>query len=203
MVKHLVALLSFVAFIDVRVVVVAAQAIDVMKVVQEAADTMAIAKFAALSTKAADGTINGRIIYPKPPNATGSSPDLLYIYFATSKYSRKYKEIDANPNSTLVYYEDAGKGEVTLKGSAVICNATEAKEQFYDKWYRSYPQGPETPMYTLIRFETKRLEFASYVRFHVDEGNSRQDWRPLTLERPSGGQWQYIAPPPALQEIEL
>merc|ERR1712217_756899 len=107
---------------------------------------------ATLATIAADGTINGRVVYPKPPNSSiGEAEDLSAVRFATLTGSRKYKEIQANPLATLVYYDDSGKGEVTLKGVVHICNASEATAGWYDRWKRTYPEGPATPSYTLLR----------------------------------------------------
>mmetsp|Transcript_1257 Transcript_1257/g.3557 ORF Transcript_1257/g.3557 Transcript_1257/m.3557 type:complete len:193 (-) Transcript_1257:10-588(-) len=173
----------------------AGQSKDVADVVQDAANTMKIAKFATLATVASDGSINGRMVYPRPPNATGEPPDIRFVHFATNRHSRKYREVLANPQATLVYYDDAGKGEVALKGTVVVCNTTEATQGWYDRWRSNYPLGPETPMYSLLRFEVRILEFVSYVRYCVDEGGNRSDWRPLTLERIDGGDWQYVAPP--------
>lgn len=170
--------------------------IDVDTVVREAADTMRIAKFATLATAAADGTISGRMVYPKPPNASlGESPTLHFVRFATLSNSRKFQEIAANPRATLVYFDEGGKGEVTLKGSVHVCNASEATEGWYDRWKATYPKGPETPFYSLLRLETTSLEFVSYLRYKVDEGGARPDWRPLTLQRAPGGDWQYVPPP--------
>lgn len=175
---------------------------NVDTIVREAAETMHIAKFASLATLASDGTISGRMIYPKPPNASlGESPDLHFVRFATLSQSRKFKEIQANPNATLVYFDDAGKGEVTLKGVLQVCNASEAAEGWYERWKSNYPQGPATPFYTLLRLETTALEFVSYRRFKVDEGGKRPDWRPLTLRRSPGREWQYIAPAEVVDHV--
>mmetsp|Transcript_134296 Transcript_134296/g.237600 ORF Transcript_134296/g.237600 Transcript_134296/m.237600 type:complete len:214 (-) Transcript_134296:40-681(-) len=180
-----------------------ASAVDVSEIVREAAQTMRIAKFATLATMAADGTISARMVYPKPPNATlGESPDLHFVRFATLSHSRKFKEIQAHPQATLVYYDDAGKGEVTLKGVVSVCNSSEATQGWYDRWKSNYPQGPATPFYTLLRLEATSIEFVSYVRYSVDEGKKRSDWRPLTLWRrsPDSG-WQYSPPPPDPAEM--
>uniref|UniRef100_A0A7S1KWU0 Pyridoxamine 5'-phosphate oxidase N-terminal domain-containing protein n=1 Tax=Alexandrium catenella TaxID=2925 RepID=A0A7S1KWU0_ALECA len=171
--------------------------VDVERVVREAADTVRITKFATLATIASDGSISGRVIYPKPPNASfGESPDLHFVTFATLSPSRKYAEIEANPQATLVYFDDAGKGEVTLKGVIRICNSTEAADGWYGPWKRNYPEGPATPFYALLRLQVTALEFVSYARYGIDEGSGRSDWRPLTLRRPLGGDWSYEPPPP-------
>lgn len=185
---------------------VAAQepAVDVDEVVRQAAETMRISKFATLATIAADGTISGRMVYPKPPNATlGESPNLYFVRFATLSHSRKFKELQANPHATLVYYDDAGKGEVTLKGVVSVCSPSEAAEGWYNRWKSNYPQGPATPFYTLLRFESTSLEFVSYLRYSVNEGQNRSDWRPLTLSRrPSpDSAWEYNRPPPDPAEV--
>lgn len=151
-----------------------------------------------------DGTISGRIVYPKPPNVTlGEAPDLSSVRFATLNHSKKYKEIQANPAATLVYYDDAGKGEVTLKGFVHVCNASEAAEGWYDRWKHTYAEGPSTPYYTLLRLEATSLEFVSYVRYKVDEGGNRSDWRPLTLIRQLGSYWKYEAPSMSSQGEEI
>lgn len=172
-----------------------ASLIDVQKIVEDATGTAQLAKFATLSTMALDGTISARVVYPKPPNASlGEMTDLSLIHFATLDQTRKYKEIQANPTATLVYYDDAGKGSVTLKGDVRICSKSEAAKGWYDRWKHNYPEGPATPHYTLLRLESKKLEFISYVRYQVDEGGNRSDWRPMTLEMQAGS-WQYEAPP--------
>lgn len=176
---------------------------EVSRIVDEASETMRIAKFATLATRALDGTINARMIYPKPPNASiGESPSLHFVRFATSSQSRKFKELQANPNATLVYFDDAGKGEVTLKGVIRVCNSTEATQGWYDRWKANYPEGPATPFYTLLRFEATDLEFVSYVRYEVNEGSHRSDWRPLTLLRSLNGDWRYSPPLLKSQAVE-
>lgn len=178
--------------------------IEVARIVQDAADTARIAKFATMASMGLDGTISGRIVYPKPPNASlGESPDLSVVRFATLNHTRKFKEIQANPSVTLVYYDDAGKGEVTIKGVVLVCNASEAAAGWYDRWKHTYAEGPATPNYALLRLEATSLEFVSYVRFKVDEGGNRSDWRPLTLKRQPGSEWRYVAPALPKQITEL
>lgn len=170
--------------------------VDVARIVRQAADTVYIAKFATLSTMAFDGSISSRVIYPKPPNASlGESPELHVVSFATNNRSRKFGEIMANSQATLVYYDDGGRGEVTLKGHVRVCSIDEARKGWYARWQSSYSDGPDTPFYSLLRMEATDLEFVSYSRFHVDEGGCRRDWRPLTLRREAGVPWAYRAPP--------
>mmetsp|Transcript_115056 Transcript_115056/g.245783 ORF Transcript_115056/g.245783 Transcript_115056/m.245783 type:complete len:176 (+) Transcript_115056:74-601(+) len=149
------------------VVGVAREDINVSHVVRDAQATVAVAKFATLATLASDGTINARVVYPKPPHEhLGESPELHFIRFPAMAEGKKYKEVLANPNATLVYYDDAGKGEVTLKGRVAVCSSTEATEGWDESWRTNYPQGPQTPGYKLLRFETHALEFVSIDRFY-------------------------------------
>mmetsp|Transcript_69888 Transcript_69888/g.167759 ORF Transcript_69888/g.167759 Transcript_69888/m.167759 type:complete len:175 (+) Transcript_69888:87-611(+) len=168
---------------------------DVTQLVAQAAETMAIAKFATLSTQSGDGSISSRLVYPTPPTAEGESPHLHFVHLGTNKGSRKFKEIAGNPQATLLYFDQEGFGVVTLKGTIIVCDEEEATARFQADWKRNYPEGSKTDFYSLLRFEVLHMEFISYKRFNVDEGNLRpQDWRPLTLARQSGSAWEYVAP---------
>lgn len=172
-----------------------AGAIDVQKVVREAAATATAAKFASLSTWAADGSIDSRIIWPKPPNATETAQDMSQVFFATNSRSLKYQELLANPHATLVYFDPASMGEVTIKGLASQMDKADAVKEWYPDWAPNYPEGPETPWYVLFSVQAQLLQFVSAAD-HVDEGSKRTDWRPLTLVRSRDSSWQYSPPPP-------
>ena len=171
-------------------------AIDVPTLVAEAAETIRIAQYATLSTFGTDGSIKSRVVWPKPPNASLSeSPDLHFLSFATKNGTRKVHEILANPRATLIYYDEAGGGEVSIMGTMRVCDRAEGTEGFWDVWEPFYEGGPACPDYVLLRLEASDLEFVSYDRFHVDEGTGRPDWRPLTLHRSPTAQWEYVPPP--------
>eukprot|EP00472_Partenskyella_glossopodia_P008324 CAMPEP_0197534540 /NCGR_PEP_ID=MMETSP1318-20131121/47510_1 /TAXON_ID=552666 /ORGANISM="Partenskyella glossopodia, Strain RCC365" /LENGTH=158 /DNA_ID=CAMNT_0043091853 /DNA_START=52 /DNA_END=525 /DNA_ORIENTATION=+ len=151
---------------------------------------MDIAKYASLATLARNqkGTINSRIIFPKPTNAT-AAPKLEKIYFATNVHSRKYQELsptypDKKPATiNLCYYDTQGVGYVSIRGVAYECDKSESTKEYWDGWDAVYPDGSSTDFYTLIRIVPDHIEFASYNRFHVDTGRNRSDWAPFTLTR--------------------
>mmetsp|Transcript_29270 Transcript_29270/g.71372 ORF Transcript_29270/g.71372 Transcript_29270/m.71372 type:complete len:211 (-) Transcript_29270:126-758(-) len=151
----------------------------------EVKTTMDIARFASLATfSKSSPDINSRVIFPKPTNVT-DAPQLEKVYFATNKYSRKFAEISPSTRVNILYWDSEGVGYVTLRGEASICDADEAQAGWWSGWDHVYPEGPSTEFYTLIRVVPDWIEFASYDRFHVDEGRNRTDWRPLTLVRES------------------
>ncbi|GAB5367275.1 hypothetical protein AAMO2058_001216200 [Amorphochlora amoebiformis] len=152
--------------------------------------TMDIAVVATLSTFSIDAStpnINTRIVFPKPTNVT-QAPELEKVYFATNKYSRKFAEMAPGPNGelsrvNLLYWDPEGVGYVSIRGAALRCEDEEGDENYWDGWDQVYKQGPKTSFYNLIRIIPDHIEFESRDRFHVDLGDNRTDWRPLTLVR--------------------
>mmetsp|Transcript_14533 Transcript_14533/g.27427 ORF Transcript_14533/g.27427 Transcript_14533/m.27427 type:complete len:86 (-) Transcript_14533:398-655(-) len=83
-------------------------------------------------------------------------------------------------------------GYVALRGTALECDPEEATKEFWSGWINVYPEGPSTSFYALLRIVPDHIEFASYDRFHVDEGSNRTDWRALTLLRNETGNWTLL-----------
>lgn len=160
--------------------------------VAEMVSTMNYAKFATLSTLAANndakGDINSRIVWPKPANASEDNDEIRYVYFATTNYSRKFEELSPagrgpKPRVNMLYWDLSGQGYVSIRGKALICDEALAREEYYDEWKFVYPEGPDTPWYRLIRIVPDHIEYLSYQRYDVDVGGARPDWMPLTIER--------------------
>lgn len=143
--------------------------------------------------------INSRVVSPKPlPHVDGPS-SFAQIFIDTNNLSRKYQEIEAaatygGARVSLIHYDVDGIGYVSMRGSATICSASEARQEWWDGWTPFYPNGANTSFYSVIRFEPDWMEIVSAGRLNVGAG--RADWLPVSLKR-SSGLWDVeVAPLP-------
>ena len=153
--------------------------------------TIAAAANAILATHAEPGggasagaplDINARVVSPKPlPNLTNAS-GLGVVYVDTNSLSRKYYEISESNRTrvNLLWYDRDGVGYVSLRGDASICSPEVARREWWDGWKEFYPNGSDTPFYSVIRVEPDWLEIVSVGRFNVQSG--RADWLPVALQ---------------------
>lgn len=181
---------------------VAEENINVSTMLQEARGSANAAANAILATLASSGdNINTRVVSPKPLASFGAlnatSDGIATVYVDTNSFSRKYKEIQsAGPKGArvnLIYFDSAGVGYVSLRGTAVICAPDEAKREYWSGWDAFYPDGSSTAYYSLIRIEPDWMEFVSVARYNVQ--SNRSDWAPPSLSRVDGT-WHIEIPAP-------
>eukprot|EP00041_Stephanoeca_diplocostata_P016176 m.315895 g.315895 ORF g.315895 m.315895 type:complete len:315 (+) comp20282_c0_seq6:61-1005(+) len=183
---------------------------NVTLILSEAVIAMGWASNAILATPRGGDTldINARVMSPKTVDNITDEGGLSVIYIDTNNLSRKYKEITSagghvggsGARVNLMYYDTLGTGYVAFRGGAVICNTTEAKQEYWAAgWDAFYPNGSATPYYSLIKFQPDWMEIVSTGRFDIQSG--RADWAPPSLERVDG-KWRVEvpvapSPPPA------
>merc|ERR1712166_313949 len=171
---------------------------NVSQLLEEIIQTMKIVPSAILSSRSIDGAdISSRVMSPKPPLPSNDPKEALReILIDTNIFSRKVKELAAAPRANLIYYDDAGDGYVSLKGSTSLCIHPEAVAQYWDGWDPFYPNGSSTANYAVLKFLPDQIEFVSTFRFKVGAG--RSDWLPPTLVRKQGSWVEQVpaTPPP-------
>lgn len=125
-----------------------------------------------VTTAGADA--DARIIDPFTPDAD------LTIWFATNPSSRKVQQITRNPRVTLVYFDAAAKGYVTLKGTATLVrDAKEKSARWKDDWAGMYKDKNHGDDYLLVRVVPDTLEVVSVALGMINDATT---WRPVTLK---------------------
>lgn len=81
------------------------------------------------------------------------------VWFATSKSSRKVEEIGKNPQVTVCFLDLEGSAYAQLFGTAQIVEDKATKEEFWDKEWEEYWEGPEDPDYVLLYVEVHKAEY--------------------------------------------
>jgi general stress protein 26 len=141
-------------------------------VISVARDLMSAARYSTFVTLDAQGQPQARIVDPLPPEAG------LSVYVATNPLSRKVNEILKDPRVTLLYFDAARPGYVTLIGRAVLVTGAEKQAHHKKEWQSFFPrEKPET--YTLYRIVPSRLEVVSAKD---GLGGDPLTWRPAIVE---------------------
>jgi len=143
-------------------------------IIEAARDIMVAAGPGALITVGPDGSPQARIMDAFPPESN------LTVWMGTNRGTRKVDEIRANPKVTLIYFDPANPGYVTLIGTARLVDDPEEKRaRFKDAWKAYYPEGPEGDDFLLIEFVPGRLEVVS-VKHGV--ASDPLAWKPAIVE---------------------
>lgn len=126
-------------------------------------DTMIIAakeiikgtSYCGLATVDASGQPQMRTMNPFPVN------DELITWFATSRTSRKVKEIKSNPK-VCVYYADhsSAKGYVSITGTAEVIDDKELLVKMKRDYWSGIPNWETT--FVLIKIVPKTMEVVNY-----------------------------------------
>jgi zinc protease len=161
----------------------AAQGPDRETTLRAAREIIASARYAALITRADDGTLQARTIDPFAPEAD------FTIWFATNPRTRKVTEIRADPRVTLYWFDPAVEGYVTLKGTArLVDDAEEKRRRWKPEWAPFYPDREHS--YLLVAVRPQRMEVVSPR--HGITGDA-VTWRPPLVEfppsEPASGEW--------------
>jgi general stress protein 26 len=88
----------------------------------------------------------------------------LTIWFATSAASNKVRQIKANHEVVVKFYDD-GKLFKAI-GTADVMEDQRSKDELWEEdWTRYWPAGKEDPDYCLLKIRPRE---ASYLDMHVD-----------------------------------
>ena len=143
-------------------------------IVEAARDIMVAAGPCALVTIGPDGSPQARVMDAFPPQ-----PDLT-VWMGTNRETRKVAEIRADPRVTLIYFDPANPGYVTLVGTArLVDEAAEKRARFKDAWADYYPGGPEGDDYLLLEISPQRLEVVSVMH---EIASDPLAWKPAIIE---------------------
>jgi general stress protein 26 len=127
-----------------------------------AREIMKATPYCALVTIDSTGRPQVRTMNPFPLG------DEMVIWFATSRKSRKVKEINNNPN-VCVYYADhtTAKGYVTISGTAVILDDKELLVKMKRDYWKGIPNWQDR--FVLIKITPQKLDVINYA--HGISGN--------------------------------
>lgn len=147
------------------------------EIIAAARDIVQKARYCSLITIAGDGHAQARIVDPLEPDAD------FTIWIATNPLTRKVREIQRNPRTTVLCFDAATSGYVTIVGrAALVTDATEKQKHWKDDWAAIYPKGARDGDFMLIRVTPLRLEIVSESRGMVGDPKT---WRPLAIDFPT------------------
>lgn len=136
------------------------------------------AAFCFLITTAESGALNARLMQPFAPESE------LAVCFGASEDSRKVRELQHNPRSTLAYQLPAEGAYVTLQGEARLETDVAARERYWrESFIAFWPAGLAGSDYAVLRFQPERIEL-----MHLDDGVAPEPrgLRPAVLMRTDG-----------------
>ena len=132
------------------------------------------ARYATMVTMAGAGAPDARIVDPFAPETD------FTIWVATNANSRKAAQLVKDPRVTLVYFDAANKGYVTLKGTAALVrDAKEKSAHWKEQWAGMYKNKNLGDDYLLVRIVPDTLEVVSVALGMI---NDPATWRPVTLK---------------------
>jgi len=127
--------------------------------------------YCALVSMDSTGGISVRTMNPFPPDEN------MIVWMATNKHTRKYFEIQKNPNVTL-YYADHSKadGYVSIKGKAELVDDMSIKLKMKrDYWEQAFPDFNDL---ILIKVIPEKLEVINYKH---KLNNAAVTWDPPSI----------------------
>ncbi len=146
------------------------------KVLTVARDVIRGARYAVLVTIAQDGQPQARIVDPFAPE------DDLTIWVGTKPVTRKVADVRRDSRVTLLYFDAAAKGYVSLIGKAeVVSDAAERTRHWKQEWAGMYKDGSSGDDYVLIRIRPTRLEIVSPRAGLISDPDT---WLPVTIDVP-------------------
>lgn len=85
---------------------------------------------------------------------------LREFWFCSNTSSRRVGQIQANPASSLYFFDEQTFQGLMLTGRAFVSYDDAKRQEFWqDGMERYYPQGPQDPDFALIRFEAEHGNF--------------------------------------------
>jgi general stress protein 26 len=146
-------------------------------IIAAARDIVRQARYCSLMTIAEDGHAQARIVDPLEPD-----PDFT-MWIATNPLTRKVREIQRNPRTTVLCFDAATSSYITIVGRARLVTDVTAKEKRWKaEWAAIYPKGPRDGDFMLIRLTPSRLEIVSESRGMVGDPKT---WLPLAIHFPA------------------
>ena len=144
------------------------------EIIRAATAIIAKAHYAALVTIGEKGQPQARPVDPFAPEKD------LTIWIATKATTRKVDQISADPRVTLMYFDPANPGYVTIIGTAkVVRDPAEKAKHWKEEWTAFYKNKNRGDDYLLIRVTPTHLEMVSTADGLM---NDPKNWRPIMLE---------------------
>lgn len=129
------------------------------------------------------GEINARLMHPFEPDGE------FNIWLGASPHSRKVQEVLKQNNVTLAFLNPRSTAYVTIIGRAALDSNIELKRKYWRAyWTDTYPGGPETNEYILIKVTAYRIELMNFAESALPQPYGL---KPMGLER-KGRAWTVI-----------
>jgi general stress protein 26 len=137
-------------------------------------DLMRASRYCTLATLDEHGQPQARVVDPFPPEADMS------VWMATKSASRKVAQLRKNPRATLLCFDAAKQGYVSLLGKATLVDApAEKAKRWKPEWKPFYDDENRGADYLLIRLRPARLEVLSPAHGLT---NDARTFQPLSIE---------------------
>jgi general stress protein 26 len=144
------------------------------QILQAAIDLMRAARYCTFITVDDGGQPQARVVDPFLPEQD------MTVWVATRPVTRKVAQIRKNPRVTLLCFDAAKQGYVTLLGTAALVDdAGEKAKRWKPEWKAFYEDENRGQDYMLIRVKPTRLEILSPAH---GLGNDPRTWQPVSLE---------------------
>ena len=143
-------------------------------------------EFAILSNVNEEGGVSSRMIQPFPVEIDSVTSDPC-IFFNTNLFSRKVKQIRANPKCTITYVNPKEMAYVTWQGEVVqVQDKMAAKKHWRDWLLVFYPEGPDGHRFSTWTMRPDKIQVVS-----VTEGvvSGREDWKSPEVVKNEMGKW--------------
>jgi general stress protein 26 len=145
-----------------------------VQILKTAAEIMDAARYCTFVTVDEEGQPRARVVDPFPPESD------MTVWMATKAGTRKVAQIRKNPRATLLCFDGARKGYVTLLGTAAVDEDPAQKaKRWKPEWKDFYDDENRGPDYMLIRMKPSRLEILSPAD---GLGNDPRTWLPVSLD---------------------
>lgn len=146
------------------------------RVLVAAQQLMQRSRYCTFVTLGRDGHPQARIVDPFAPERD------MTIWIATNPLTRKVEEIKRDPRVTLLYFDSAGPGYVTMLAKAeLVSDPAEKARHWKDDWVAFYADKNRGADFALIRCKPIRLELVSYAHGLL---NDPKTWRPISIDFP-------------------
>ena len=143
------------------------------QVLKIAAEVMQAARYCTFVTVDEEGQPRARVVDPFAPEKD------MIVWMATKATTRKVAQIRKNPRATLLCFDEAKKGYMTLLGTAtVVDDPAEKARRWKPEWKDFYDDENRGQDYVLIRLKPSRLEVLSPGD---GLGNDPRTWVPVSL----------------------
>lgn len=146
------------------------------EIVAAATEIVHQARYCTLVTNGEDGHPQARIVDPLGPDAS------FTMWIATNPLTRKVAQIRRDPRVTLLCFDAATSGYITvLSRGAIVTDAAEKSKRWKKEWTPFYASGANGIDVMLIRLTPIRLEIVSVERGFAGDPKT---WRPLAIDFP-------------------